>query len=148
MRDFGGARVLLAEDDPVSREVTAYLLQGAGLRVEVADNGAEAVRMAAATDFALILTDMQMPELDGLQATVAIRALPGCQQTPILALTANAFDEDRRKCFEAGMNDFIVKPVEPKRLFEIVFKWLSKRQGVLSTTSPLTQAGHTAWARH
>ncbi len=127
LRNFKGAGVLLAEDDPISQEVAQYLLQSVGLRVEVADNGARAVQMAAETDFALILTDMQMPEVDGLQATVAIRALPGRQQTPILALTANAFDEDRRKCLQAGMNDVIVKPIEPKRLYETVLKWLSKR---------------------
>jgi two-component system sensor histidine kinase/response regulator len=126
MRHFRGANILLAEDDPISQEVAQYLLQSAGLRVEVADNGARAVQMAAATDYALILTDMQMPEVDGLQATIAIRALPGRQATPVLALTANAFDEDRRKCLEAGMNDVIVKPIEPKRLYETLLKWLSK----------------------
>jgi len=126
-RDFSGTRVLLAEDDPISREVAQYLLQSVGLAVEVAENGAEAVEMAASSDFALILTDMQMPRMDGVQATVAIRALPGRQSTPVLALTANAFAEDRRRCFEAGMNDFIVKPFEPKHLFETVLKWLSER---------------------
>ena len=130
VRDFGGTRVLLAEDDPVSREVAQHLLQSAGLQVEVAENGADAVKMVAAADFALILTDMQMPEMDGLEATAAIRALPGRQTTPVLAITASAFDEDRRRCFEAGMNDIIVKPFEPKRLFETVLKWLSKgREG-------------------
>jgi two-component system, sensor histidine kinase and response regulator len=127
IRDFSGARVLVAEDDPVSREVAQYLLQSVGLAVEVAENGAEAVQMATSSDFALILTDMQMPRMDGLQATVAIRALPGRQATPVLALTANAFAEDRRRCLEAGMNDFIVKPFEPKLLFETVLKWLSER---------------------
>jgi signal transduction histidine kinase/AmiR/NasT family two-component response regulator len=126
-RDFNGTRVLLAEDDPVSREVAQYLLQSVGLAVEVAENGAEAVEMATCSDFALILTDMQMPKMDGLQATAAIRALPGRQSTPVLALTANAFAEDRRRCLEAGMNDFIVKPFEPKHLFETVLKWLSER---------------------
>jgi two-component system sensor histidine kinase/response regulator len=128
MRHFSGARVLLAEDDPVSCEVAQHLLQSAGLRVEVAGNGVDAVKMVAAADFALILTDMQMPEMDGLEATVAIRSLPGRQTTPILAITASAFDEDRRKCLEAGMNDIIVKPFEPTRLFETVLKWLSKRR--------------------
>jgi len=125
-RDFSGTRVLLAEDDPVSREVAQYLLQSVGLEVEVAENGEEAVEMATSCDFALILTDMQMPRMDGLQATAAIRALPGRQSTPVLALTANAFAEDRRRCLEAGMNDFIVKPFEPKHLFETVLKWLSE----------------------
>ena len=127
IRDFRGARVLLAEDDPISREVAQYLLQSVGLQVELAENGAEAVDKVAASDFDLILTDMQMPRMDGLQAAAAIRALPGRQTTPVLAITANAFDEHRRKCIEAGMNDFIVKPFETKRLFDTVLKWLSKR---------------------
>jgi two-component system sensor histidine kinase/response regulator len=126
-RDFSGTRVLLAEDDPVSREVAQYLLQSVGLAVEVAEDGAQAVEMATSSDFALILTDMQMPRMDGVQATTAIRALPGRQATPVLALTANAFAEDRRRCLEAGMNDFIVKPFEAKHLFETVLKWLSER---------------------
>ena len=127
-RHFSGTRVLLAEDDPVSREVAQHLLQSAGLRVDIADNGADAVRMVAAGDFALILTDVQMPQMDGLEATVAIRALPGRHAMPVLAITASAFDEDRRRCMDAGMNDIIVKPFEPKRLFETVLKWLSKRR--------------------
>ena len=126
-RDFSGTRVLLAEDDPISREVAQYLLQSVGLAVEVAENGAEAVEMAASSDFALILTDMQMPKMDGVQATAAIRALPGRETTPVLALTANAFADDRRRCLEAGMNDFIVKPFEATLLFETVLKWLSER---------------------
>ncbi|HEY4037421.1 MAG TPA: response regulator [Burkholderiaceae bacterium] len=127
-RHFSGTRVLLAEDDPVSREVAQHLLESAGLRVGVAENGADAVRMVEAEDFALILTDVQMPLMDGLEATAAIRALPGRQALPVLAITASAFDEDRRRCLDAGMNDIIVKPFEPKRLFETVLKWLSKRR--------------------
>jgi two-component system, sensor histidine kinase and response regulator len=126
-RNFSGARVLLAEDDPLSREVAQYLLQSVGLQVEVAENGADAVQMAAATDYALILTDMRMPKMDGLQATVAIRALPGREATPVLAVTANAFDEDRLQCLRAGMNDVLVKPIQAKLFFETVLNWLSKR---------------------
>ena len=135
LRDFRGVRVLLAEDDPIGREVVQHLLQSVGLLVEVAENGAVAVEMAAGRDFALILTDMQMPKMDGLQATAAIRALPARQATPILAVTANAFEEDRRKCLEAGMNDFIVKPIDAQHLFETVLKWLSCSRGRASPTT-------------
>jgi CheY-like chemotaxis protein len=77
--------------------------------------------------YALILMDMQMPNLNGVDATKAIRTLPGYAETPILAMTANAFDEDRRICIDAGMNDYIGKPVEPDVLFETMLKWLGKR---------------------
>jgi len=119
-----GARVLLAEDDPINQEVACSLLADSGLRVDVASNGLEAVRMVAAQSYDLVLMDMQMPEMDGLDATRAIRALPGQGAVPILAMTANAFTEDRHRCIEAGMNDFIAKPVDPATMFNTICKWL------------------------
>jgi CheY-like chemotaxis protein len=71
--------------------------------------------------------DMQMPHLNGIEATMAIRALPAYAQTPILAMTANAFDEDRQVCLDAGMNDHIAKPVDPDKLYETLLSWLEKR---------------------
>jgi len=122
-----GARVLLAEDNPINREVVLELLSSVGLRVETAENGQVALEMAAVADYDLILMDVQMPVMDGLSATRAIRALPSGHDTPILALTANAFEDDKRACLEAGMNDFVPKPVEPLDLFNALLRWLPAR---------------------
>ena len=123
---YNGARVLLAEDEPINQEVSRGLLEEVGLVVDLAEDGVVAVNMAKATNYALILMDMQMPLLDGVDACKAIRLCPGRENTPILAMTANAFEEDRQRCFEAGMNDHIAKPVDPDLLFETLFKWLEK----------------------
>jgi PAS domain S-box-containing protein len=119
-----GARILLAEDNPVNREVALALLDDMGLQVDTAVNGLQAVERAQTIRYDLVLMDMQMPLMDGLQATRALRALPGWAHVPILALTANAFDEDRRACTEAGMTDFISKPFDPERLYTVMLRWL------------------------
>jgi signal transduction histidine kinase/CheY-like chemotaxis protein len=126
---FPGARILLAEDEPINLEVSRGLLEDAGLKVDAAEDGAIAVAMTKQNRYDLILMDMQMPNLNGVDATRAIRALPGYENTPILAMTANAFYEDRQVCIEAGMNDHIGKPVDPDKLFETLLKWLSKSEG-------------------
>jgi two-component system sensor histidine kinase/response regulator len=126
---FAGTRILLVEDEPINREVACSLLEDVGLAVDMAEDGLLAVEMAKTQmPYALILMDMQMPNLNGTGATRAIRALPAYATTPILAMTANAFEDDRKVCLEAGMNDHIAKPVEPQRLYQTVLTWLERSE--------------------
>jgi two-component system sensor histidine kinase/response regulator len=120
-------RVLLAEDNPVNQEVAVQLLQAAGVAVDVASDGQQALDMARAQPYDLVLMDMQMPRMDGLQATRAIRALPALARLPIVAMTANAFPEDRQACLDAGMNDHLAKPVDPRVLHAALARWLPAR---------------------
>jgi len=119
-----GARILLVEDNPINQEVARDLLRTLGCLVVVADDGALALREVEHGNFDLVLMDVQMPVMDGLQATAAIRRLPGRARLPIVAMTANAFAEDRRRCLTAGMNDFLIKPVEPAALRQCLLHWL------------------------
>jgi len=123
-----GAHILLVEDNMVNQEVACLLLEGMGMRVSLADNGKSAVEMVDKTSFDLVLMDIQMPIMNGLHATAAIRRLPGGRSLPILAMTANAFNEDREQSLRAGMNDHIAKPIELAKLHELLIKWLPPRQ--------------------
>ncbi|QOY96681.1 response regulator [Massilia sp. UMI-21] len=119
-----GARILLAEDNANNREVALDFMAAARMQVDVAFNGLEAVRMAQAGDYDLVLMDIQMPELDGLGAARAIRSDPRLRTLPIVAMTAHALPSDRAKSLEAGMNDHVTKPIDPDLLFCSLLKWI------------------------
>ena len=121
-----GHHVLVVDDDPMNLEVAKLLLSCSGFTIDTAENGGQAVCMVEEKSYVFILMDMQMPILDGLEATRQIRQLPGYRETPILAMTANAFADDKARCLEAGMNDFITKPFDPEFLFSILLKWLDR----------------------
>ncbi|MBP6900355.1 MAG: PAS domain S-box protein [Burkholderiaceae bacterium] len=139
-----GQRVLLAEDNPINQEVASELLHAVGLEVEVAADGQQAADRALSGDFDLVLMDMQMPGVDGLEATRRIRA-GGRGELAIIAMTANAFGEDRRACMEAGMNDHVAKPVDPERLYATLARWLPVRAtSVDEAAASATAAAATA----
>ena len=123
-------QVLLVEDNAVNRLVVQAFLEALGLQVSLAENGLQAVERATAQRFDLILMDCQMPELDGFEATRRIRAHERALGTreqrgiPIIALTANAFEDDRERCFSTGMNDFIAKPFKQAELYSVLARWL------------------------
>ena len=146
-RSFHGARILLAEDNPLNCEVALEVLNSVGLVADTAKDGRVAVDKARVGGYDLILMDMQMPEMDGIEATLAIRALPEGSDLPIVAMTANAFSDDRARCLAAGMNDFVAKPVDPEQLYATLEKWLPPRaasgQNAPDAPKPVIQESDT-----
>ena len=135
-----GKKVLLVEDNAINQEIALEWLRSAGLVVDVADTGKKAVEMAKPGAYDLVLMDIQLPEMDGYQATRTIRARPEFAELPIIAMTAHALKGDREKCLEAGMNDYISKPIDPEKMFGAIRHWLNLEPGQLSRT-PSTASG-------
>ena len=133
---FAGQRVLLAEDNELNQEVASEMLQSCGLVVEIAANGAIALAkiLQSAEPYAAVLMDMQMPVMDGLDATREIRKLPQCSELPIVAMTANAMAGDRERCLDAGMNDHVAKPIDPDQLLRTLTRWIKPRSAAAVTT--------------
>ena len=131
LRHHAGTRILLVEDNDINREVASELLSDSGLIVDTAENGLIAVDKMSGEEqhYDLILMDVLMPVMDGLKATQAIRQLPNGHAVPIIAMTANAFEEDRQACIAAGMNDFAAKPIDPDALLATLDKWLNRSKG-------------------
>jgi len=125
-RDHSGTRILLVEDDPINRMVALDLIRHAGLDADPAEDGEQAVSRAAARPYDLILMDLQMPRMDGLEATRAIRAHPGGKAVPIVAMSANAFAADRLACEDAGMSGFLAKPFDPEAFYATLLRWLPR----------------------
>jgi len=146
LKALTGVRVLLAEDNLLNQQVATEILAEAGVEVVVADNGRVALALAQAEKFEAILMDMQMPEMDGVEATRALLALTDWQRIPIIAMTANAMNADRQRCLQAGMVDFVPKPVEPEHLFKTLLRWCRPDAPLLAPES-MEPATHTTQAK-
>jgi two-component system sensor histidine kinase/response regulator len=147
---IAGARVLLVEDNEVNQQVACELLQGAGLQVDVAPNGSIALQCveAASADgqpYDIVLMDMQMPVMDGVTASRVLRENHTADELPIVAMTANAMQADRDRCMQAGMNDFVTKPIDPEVLWQALLTWVHPRPGL--GQMPRTPAGPAAPAQ-
>jgi PAS domain S-box-containing protein len=140
-----GLRILLAEDNQVNAVVASALLKKAGHRADVVGDGEEALEALARARYDLVLMDVHMPRLDGLDATRRLRALDGAAaNVPVIALTANAFEEDRQRCLEAGMDDFVTKPVTPTALYAVIDRWAAGRNGAQGADGNGSESGAPA----
>lgn len=128
-----GIRVLLVEDNPLNQQVAVKLLEKMGGLVSIANNGQEAIEKLEKENFDCVLMDVQMPVMDGYEATRKIRANPAMRDVKIIAMTANAMEQDKAKCLEAGMNDFITKPISPQVLYSAIGRWVN------GENNPVTQ---------
>ena len=134
LKKICGARVLLVEDNSINQQVATEFLEIAGMKVDLAINGREAVEKTHANNYDLILMDIQMPEMDGLEATRRIRADNSQQQIPVVAMTAHAMASDREKSLSAGMNDHLTKPIDPDQLTAVLVKWI-RAEGIIAPQS-------------
>ena len=139
---IAGSRILVVEDNELNQEVALGLLQGEGFVVDIANNGKEAVDMVSTNAYDIVLMDMQMPVMDGLTATQEIRKLPQFKDLAIVAMTANAMDQDVQKCTAAGMNDHVAKPIDPEVLFNALLKWIKPKDlAVKKAKAPVPDKG-------
>jgi PAS domain S-box-containing protein len=137
-RPLRNAHILLVEDNELNQQVAGEFLEKAGLRISIANHGGEAVQRVERENFDAVLMDLQMPEMDGYEATRRIRELPGCENLPIIAMTAAAMQHDREACLAAGMNDHVVKPINPRELIDALLHWVkpTEQQQCISPTPP------------
>jgi CheY-like chemotaxis protein len=140
---LNGVKVLVAEDNAINQKIVRIMLQKAGCDVLAVDDGSKAVQAVQTGEFDLVLMDLHMPQLDGLQATTQIRALESkVKEVPIIALTASAFTDDRDRCLAAGMNDFVTKPIKLDYLLEKCAFWANRQSVKTNATevSPVSVA--------
>ena len=132
----GGANVLLVEDNAINRQVAKEYLEGIGLVVDMAEDGLRALKMVHENKYDIVFMDIQMPNMDGFQATSQIRSSPQHRDLPILAMTAHAMIGDKKRCLDAGMNDHVAKPINNQRLLEALLKWIKPREGLGLSSLP------------
>ncbi|MBF0426321.1 MAG: response regulator [Magnetococcales bacterium] len=140
---IGGARVLLVEDNAVNRQVAEEVLVAVGIVVDKAETGLEAIIKVGSTPYDAVLMDIQMPEMDGFQATQVMRRDPGLQGLPIIAMTAHAMAGDRERCLQAGMNDHLAKPIDRHLLYTTLVRWIRPRPGLGRDLSPAAESVET-----
>ena len=140
-----GARLLLVEDNDINQLVAEEILREAGLEVDVAENGEVALAKVQSRYYDLVFMDMQMPVIDGITATREIRRLGRFDKLPIVAMTANAMEQDRRRCLEAGMNDTLIKPIDPSALWAVLLRWIEPLHPAAESAPPTVHADASRW---
>ncbi|MBF0455305.1 MAG: response regulator [Magnetococcales bacterium] len=130
IKQIGGARVLLVEDNAINRQVACEILYGIGLQVEVAEDGEVALEKVSQETYDVVLMDIQMPKMDGYEATRLMRSDEQLAMLPIIAMTAHAMTGDYEKSLEVGMNDHVPKPIDKKKLYAALIKWVRPREGL------------------
>jgi two-component system, sensor histidine kinase and response regulator len=141
-----GARLLVVEDNEINQQVAREILEGAGLTVEIANTGKIAVERVKTNEnrFDAVLMDIQMPEMDGLEATRVIRTVLNNQTLPIIAMTAHALESERQRCFEIGMSDYVTKPIDPDILLATLARWCRPRTDQTPTAPPVNESPNSA----
>lgn len=147
-RTMTGGRVLLVEDNPINQQVGKELLEMMGVVVDVASDGLEAVKRVQESEYGVLFMDIQMPKMDGYQATQEIRRIPHCAHLPIIAMTANVMAVDLARCWEVGMNDHVAKPIDPNKLFLVMNKWMRAHEQDASIQKRVVEQGNQDSGTH